>query len=265
MPIPDHRHVIRRLLVLLTLTVAGTHAAAAEPGRFFGLGAETFLWQEFSSSGGRYLQEQGARLVLDAGVERVLNSGDRLQLGGHAYFGNINYDGQTQAGVPALSTTNYLGGQLYLSDHRPLPLSWHTWQPGLLAVLGLDQWSRIIADTVDQNGQPVGGAEEVYRILYSDLGLTLQQTGASSHHLTISAGLRLPLWTWEEYRALRLILAPTPDVSLFATADMSLPWPGQQLRLYYQGWRFGASDVVQGYLQPESHADAFGISFITRR
>ncbi|EDP75148.1 hypothetical protein [Hydrogenivirga sp. 128-5-R1-1] len=63
-----------------------------------------FLWEEFDSSGNKLLDETG--LILGLGLR-----GDAGFFTGEAelYGGTVRYDGQTQAGDPVETDTNYLG------------------------------------------------------------------------------------------------------------------------------------------------------------
>jgi len=73
------------------------------------LKVENFVWKEFEG-GSRLLEETGPRYGL--GVFRHYNrNGLTFRPMVELYGGNVDYDGQTQGGIPIVTETNYLGGK----------------------------------------------------------------------------------------------------------------------------------------------------------
>jgi len=122
----------------------------------FGL-VENFTWKEFDDSGSELLKENG--LLFGVGIKGELQTSDgqaQIDLLATVYGGNIDYNGQTMAGVPVKATTGYFGMKAegmfsYRADIRPDNEGELTLKPGI--GLGLRTWKR----SLDNKGSFLGG------------------------------------------------------------------------------------------------------------
>ena len=73
-------------------------------------GVESFRWKEFSG-GQRLLSESGPRLAVGLMLDHLLSAEQTnpYALEARVYLGVIDYDGQTQEGVPAQTDVDYFG------------------------------------------------------------------------------------------------------------------------------------------------------------
>ena len=72
-------------------------------------GFENFGWEEFDDDGSKLLKESGTRYALSGFLGNTLRAKKNLIYRAEAklYFGTVDYEGQTQDGVPAFSDTHY--------------------------------------------------------------------------------------------------------------------------------------------------------------
>lgn len=212
-------------------------------------GVEQFNWQEFDADGERLLEETGYRYI--AGLEKLTegDAGLLLEMAGKVYGNWVNYDGQTQDGVPFTSKTGYAGLQFEL---KPLFRT----KPGLLenhyldytAAFGIDYWFRDIHGGTDITGRAVGGAREEYFITYLRLGFRLTPDSAANRW-NGGGGLKYPVYTYEKaYLTLNgfdsdAILRPDPDFTLYGEAGYRFNerW---SVSLLYDSYTFNKSATV---------------------
>jgi hypothetical protein len=249
-----------RTLLLLVLTFGGIGNAAAELSLNFGV--ESFRWREFDS-GAQLLEETGPRYRV-GGMWRQpvgVNERDYLNLRGALYFGRIDYDGQacTLVGLctPFQTDADYVGTNVEaLFEHRVGA----TGSGEVFGGGGLDTWRRDI-----KGSGSVAGAIEDWTVLYFVGGGGRYWTGPTAR-THARAGLKYPFYASNVPDSFSVTLEPKGRLSLFARLEtdfISAGRPRWGLGIYYDSYRFAASDVKQVgsilIFQPESKQDVVGI------
>lgn len=258
---------------LSTVTVMATPVWAAPASEaalqpHVDLGIERFVWQEYRADGRRLLRESGPRVTLGLAVDEFgrPSSGFLYALSGRVYLGRVDYDGQTQNGVPLTSDTFYGGatgeatGGYRFGDRHGIDV---------LGTIGVDEWRREIASSIAADGQATGKAVEDYFILYGKAGLGAYLIdGPWRNHLQV--GMKQPLYAREYSENFALTLSPGSETSVYGQWDVSYALSGRRrlgARLYYDSFRFSESNhlittlngSVYEVWQPESHMDVWGV------
>jgi hypothetical protein len=227
------------------------------------LGVQDLYWDEHEN--GKLLEENGYLANMGFQYDNLAKTGRgftyQFTLG--YSIGAIDYDGQTQSGIPVPTTSDY-------EDWRIEYLAGWRFRGGdnlyldLLAGLGLNSWNRDINDGTAANGIPVLGYDEQYTITYARLNGGINFADSSwFHHLTL--GLKYPLTTKEEIDLLEVTLEPDPKVS--TTIEWRSDRLGQEgspkygLSIYREETLFGESPVVGIWYQPESNKIESGVRF----
>ena len=165
------------------LLAAGAHCG--EPDRAIaaslGVGLLHFEFEEFDSQDRRLVKESGWLPGLEAHFN-VTGQRATLSIDLGYYSGDVDYDGQTSAGVPIDSTTDADILDIALEAAYPLPLGLPP-RVSLYAGGGYRNWDRNI-----QSVGVVSGLDETYRWWRAEAGVKLQLArGASAWQL--EAGL----------------------------------------------------------------------------
>jgi hypothetical protein len=264
--------------VILTLCSIAAPAVSADeptskPSFAMNAGVESFRWEEFNGDQ-RLLKETGPRLVIGFTLDNLTqgNQANPYAVETRAYLGVVDYDGQTQSGVPLTTDVNYFGVNAEVMGGLRLAGSMRM---DLLGGLGVDTWTRDLQDGVTANGSVAQGYQENYFILYGKLGPGfLFQSEARRAYLQF--GLKYPLYTYERAYLSNIgfdsdvELAPGKQLSGYAKWQMN--WgretdkPRFGVSIYYDSFRFSASaskTVSAGGAwysvhQPESRMDVLG-------
>lgn len=249
----------------LTLAVGIVGKAAAELS--LEVGVESFRWREYDA-GARLLEESGPRFRLGANWREPLGVDQRnyVQLRGGLYFGDVDYDGHACmfAGTctPFMTDTAYHGvaAEAMFSRHFGRSPSGEFFAGG-----GIDAWRRDVAGRDN-----VAGAVEYWTVFYLLAGTGAHWTQSAARYQA-QAGLKYPFYTHEWADFFDVTLEPKGALSFFAriaTDFMSAGRPRWGLGLYYDSYRFGASNKEQVTLsgvgpvlvwQPESRQDTIGL------
>lgn len=272
---------MRNYLLIVPVTcligVPLAHAAnSASPSPLaLSVGVESFVWKEHSG-GQRLLRESGPRLTVGLSLNHLLHGNPAMPYAVEVrgYAGVIDYDGQTQAGVPVQTDVNYLGVRAEVIGAHPL---WGNARANVLFGLGADTWVRDIQDGVTANGTRASGYQEDYFILYGKLGPGFRfQNGTSRSFLQF--GIKYPFYTYETAHLSTVgfdddaNLRPGKKASGFAKWQMMGGKEEGKTRLgasiYYESYRFSASpsktvsagSTLFSVRQPESRMDVFGAS-----
>ena len=259
---------------LYALVAIVSTAHGAEPARQMYVSpfvdAQYFQWQEHLN-GSKVVDESGPRaaLGLNAGNLTRLEPGLVGEIEAAVYGGEVDYEGQTQDGVPLDTDTDYLGGYVEgtLGYRLPMPPRQHAID--VLASFGLDLWERDIANASDSLGRSVLGLKEDYRVWVGRLGVGLfsRWVGWLSH---VHVGVKYPLDAKVDVSEFGVTLKPKRDPSVFARMRAWHPGgasPGLGFMLYYESYRFDDSPTEQGrfrdlpvrVFQPESDMDTVGL------
>lgn len=255
-----------RSLFFLLLAIAGVPAAAADLS--VDVGIEHFRWREFDA-GARLLEETGPRLRVGAAWRQPLDAAQRdsLDVRGGLYFGQVNYDGQSQdilTGVrsPFSTDTNYVGAASEATfAHRLTPSS----RGEVFVGGGIDAWRR------DVRGRGnVSGTVENWTVFYLLAGGAVNWTDSAIRYRAL-AGLKYPFYTYQVTDIGDVALEPKGRLSLTARLATDFVRAGRSqwgLGVYYDSYRFARSDSKQTELsgigtvtvaQPESDQDVIGV------
>jgi len=255
------------LLVLIPLSAPAEQKLNYWPyqEKNLSVSAEYFQWKEYLKDGTELLSESGPRWGL--GI-REHNYGRRLygvvyEIDMRLYFGTVNYDGKSQDGSGNFfnvnTKTDYKGGRLLVMGGQRLT------HPSLdmLAGMEVNSWIRSLIGATDSGGNYASGYHEMYRVLTARAALGTLQTFAGKP-VYIQGGAKYPLDIFEYATVDTVRLTPKPALAFFGSVDIMKFWPSTlvkgSLKVFYEGYRFNASEVVNNYYQPESRMDTVGIS-----
>ncbi len=263
-------------LMMLCTLVFGMSAvpvfAGGEPEVY--ASAESFTWKEFGDAGDRLLKESGPRYGVGFAYAHEfpnhLTLKPRVELTG----GDVDYDGQTQSGLPVTSTTTYFGFKFEFDMGGKIkPSKSFAIEP--FAGLGVRAWARDINDSTTFDGGTVyyvNGYTEHWTTFYGRVGLRGDLYFGQRSKLFFEAGVKLPIST-ENYindwavSYEEITLKPGNKDSLFAEVGVRLS--RFKITAFYDSMRFKKSPVVYdydpfwgtltGYLQPRSESDIYGV------
>jgi len=242
-------------------------------------GLEHFVWEEFDDDGSKLLDETGTRYALSGFLGNTLRTKKNFIYRAEArlYFGAVEYDGQTQDGVPVTSDTHYTGLMLegeagYRAGNARGTFAWDIIGRG-----GYDSWVRDIDNSTDITGRSVSGATEQYTIFNLRVG-TGPYWQAGNWQARFIAGFKLPVLTNEFIRKEDsgfdddITLEPKGRVSTFFNFYNHIRLTKKLLltvEAFYDSYRFDASDSVVVYdnnsgrnvevWQPKSSQDNYGV------
>lgn len=231
---------------------------------------ESFIWKEFDASDKQLLKESGT--ILGVGfINESYIKGLTFKGKAELFGGTVNYDGQTQAGTPAQTDTNYfglkvvidIGGNLVVSEKLSI-------EP--FAGFGYRSWIRDIESKGD-----VYGIKEDWTSFYIPMGIRGVYTYPKHLRTFVESGLKLPLKNSNRVDlgsigGPAVTLEPGNEISVFA--EVGLKWKILKASIFYEGMRFSKSDTVTisywdfstltkytfQFWQPESMADMFGMN-----
>lgn len=275
------------LISVITLT---SSLCAAAPAVTVGLsgGLESFRLKEFDNGGARLLSEAGYRYVTTAFLDNVGKYDLQTPLLYHAevsaYWGQVDYDGQSQSvdpaqsNLPLSSQTDYQGGRGEAMAGYRFPVPGGIRAIELMGGMGVDVWSRSIHSATTSNGTLVSGIKEIYNAYYGKAALGLSNLFTSTWRNHVEFGVKMPFSISETINLSKvgydsdLTVYPGNSYSLFAKLLLEPPPKGNKpgnmvIKLYYDGFRFDPSKTKtvghNGSLvyvwQPETHMDIFGL------
>jgi hypothetical protein len=262
-------------IIGLLLAVANAHAEdlGAKSKPKLSIGIERFVWEEFIG-GQRLLEEDGPRFAVGLRTDTFNrpSPGPMYALEGRFYFGEVDYDGQTQSaisafdGLPLQADTLYVGalgealfGQRF-GGRQAIDL---------LAGVGVNNWVREIQASQTMSGNTVvvtGDAVEQYFILYTKLGVGFYRRGPGGYgHLQV--GAKYPFYTYEYVDDIDITLEPGKEWSAYAQLRIASD-ARFDVTVYYDSFRFSQSPAERftrngvAYIgfQPESHMDVAGLT-----
>jgi hypothetical protein len=232
----------------------------------FGVGFEQFVWREYDTAGNQLLEEKGPRFVMHGHYEKWLPSGAVFGGQGDLYFGSVDYDGQTQSGVPVQTDTDYSGFRFEGGGGYLAPVGAHG--IGVIGSIGFDSWIRSLQSAYDRNGNFVYGYDEEWFTFYARIAAAWNtRTGGWEQRLR--AGLKYPFYTENYVPDFGVTLEPEPGPSYFVNWETH--WAVSRavslgLALYYEYTVYDASDPELAYdgnfyYQPESRQWVTGARF----
>ncbi len=270
-------------ICLIASLVAINDAPAAEATDFdfgFKAGFESFKWEEFDQKGASLLTETGTRFVAGGFIGNTSQLNKTLIYNAEIrnYFGAVDYDGQTQDGIPATTTTNYSGFNVIgeIGGRMDIANSGFAWD--FVGKADIDTWVRNLESSRDATGQPTGEAQENYLIFNVRIG-TGPAWDTGNWKGRVIFGVKQPVYTYEYIDNIYTgftedtILRPKGRNSAFLTFNNDIQLT-KTLHLkidgYYDSYRFDRSDPVEyvaigsgggnGFVwQPQSFQDTYGI------
>jgi len=257
------RFAIPMLLLSLSLAHAGE-----EPASSFKHGIqvryEYFEWREFGLNDEQLLKESGYRVGVQWDTRSLREIPPDWSARLLLYLGDVDYDGQTQAGEPIQSTTGYYGAQGEGSLHVPMYVR-ETLSIAPFAGLGAHSWIRQLDNT---GGFSDTGYDEWWISLYGQGGIGVRWTLPRGEWFG-RAGLRYPFWNRAEYDftlpdgTSDIDVEPGNDVSLFA--DLGYAWKNYLFSVFVEENNYKKSDTVTtgafNVYQPKSEQQSVGVQF----
>jgi hypothetical protein len=217
-------------------------------------GPEYYYWQE-NGGGKKLLDESGLRYALELSGKAMTSDNWLATVRFKAYYGHVDYNGQTQLGTPVKSTTDYYGGLIDFG----FGYRWTSEKGRSLDVigrLGVENWER------DLNG--AGGYGEHWLPVYVKLGL---ETAPKKTGWNGALGIKAPVWTYQhvdlsKFGAGSITLHPQTMPSGYAEAGYRFN-RHLSLAAYFDSYWFAKSPtasngIIIGY-QPESITYQAGI------
>lgn len=231
-------------------------AAATETDIY--LKIESFTWKEYDS-GSQLLKESGPIYGLGVSAKSDIAKSLTLKAKGELFGGSIDYDGQTQAGTPVKTDTDYFGFKGEVDGGwKIIEKEESSFEP--FVGLGVRRWTRDIQSTGS-----VIGYEETWTSIYARLGIRGDHTYPNKLKVFAEAAVKLPIDNeneidWSSFGVGDVTVEPGNKASFFAEAG--LKWKKFKSSIFYEGMRFSKSDIVTvsgiSIYQPESEADIFG-------
>lgn len=220
-------------------------------------GAEYFVWREFDTTGSEIVEETGPRYFIGLDAENDVAGGWVYGLRLRLYGGEVDYDGQAEDLVTGVisdgvtTTTRYMGYSAMLDFVRPLGRSGIAYARNWSALfgLGVESWERDLQDTGN-----ISGYVEKWTIPFAAVGLVYGGRSAGWYN---QLGIRYPFSTDEEAHG--AVLQPDPELGGYLRAGYRTPrhW---DLGFYVDALRFGRSNPDNGFVQPESHQNTYGLN-----
>ncbi len=249
------------IIALSMLTITGsmisfsTPALAARETDIY-LNVESFTWKEFDDSGKQIIKESGPIFGLGFSGKSDIAKALTFKGKGELFGWRIDYDGQTQAGTPLKTKTDYFGfkveGDL---GWKFMVAEKYSLEP--FAGLGWRWWLRNIKDT----DNAIGG-KELWSNIYARLGVRGDIAFSEKAKVFAEGGVKFPIYNQNKTDIFDITLEPGNEASAFAEAGFK--WAKLKASVFYEGMRFSKSNTVtisDGQVwQPESKADIFGVN-----
>ena len=241
------------------VAAANVEAVASESTIYFKI--ENFTWKEFDDSGSQLLEESGPIYGIGFSASSEYANSLTAIFKVELFNGSIDYDGQTQAGTPVKTDTDYQGFKLE-GDIGNKFIKAEKSSLEAFAGLGYRWWLRDIKSTSDAIGY-----EEEWWSIYARLGIRGEHIFSDQLKAFFETGAKLPMKTENEadlavFGLGKVTLEPENEPSAFA--EIGLKWNRLKTSVFYEGMRFSKSEqvIVRPYAihQPESQADILGIN-----
>lgn len=263
---------IRQILLIATmiLILASPAISAEFEHDIFGQ-VQSFTWKEYD--GGReLLKEDGALFGVGYAGRYTFMGFLTVRPRAEIFGGQVDYDGQTQDGIPAQTDTDYAG----VKTEGDVGFRWGDPQKATVEPfvgLGWRYWVRDIQDATINggNGIPIfiSGTTERWSTLYGRLGLRGDIVFTDTVRMFLEGTVKLPIDNEEvaedvctNYGCDDVDLEPGKRVSYYA--ELGLKASMFKVSAFYEGLRFSKSDTVAipGAIiwQPESKANIYGVN-----
>lgn len=253
-----------RKSTILAVSIAAAFlggASAAFGASELSAGLERFEWTETAPGGARILKESGPLFVLGGRWEQDKDQGLVLGLRSHAFFGSVDYDGQTWGGAPVATDVNYLGAGFEGRAIWRIPSG--GWRADLFGALGYRLWVRDIESTYSAVGYAEG-----WRAPYAGIGIALSEPGEKGFYGEALVGkpfsVRNKAFLTDAGFDGDVTLKP--EGKLFVSLEAGYRFSSLAIAGYYRQVRFGESGAETASLggmpvlvfQPESEEKTLG-------
>lgn len=223
---------------------------------------EQFEWREFGRDGRQLLKESGPRVGLQWARETRHANAPDWSARALAYFGDVDYDGQTQLGEPIESTTEYRGIQADAALRLPVPTGEYT-ELIPFAGAGAHSWIRQLDNA---RGFTDTGYDEWWVDLYAQAGLDFRWRQPRGEFFT-RIGIRFPFYTRAEYDFVlpdgtdNASVEPGADIALFG--ECGYHSNGYTVSLFAEQTTYDQSDTKTygqvDVFQPKSEQQILGL------
>jgi len=242
---------------------SATHDVPKNNNMRLALQFQQFTWKEFGDNGAQLLKESGPLFGLHMAGEGYgrssLTAGGALKM--NVFGGRVDYNGQTQGGMPFKTKTDYFGGELNgILPLRAMPAD--DFYVKVFAGPAIRFWRR------DLNGRAgVGGYTEDWFVFDGRAGVGLDYLLPADMRLFAEGGCKIPFTAreevdWSKFGVGKISLEPEQKISPFA--EIGLSWKYLFVSGFYDSLRFDKSGVEKKgnyyFYQPESRADIWGVN-----
>lgn len=225
---------------------------------------ENFTWIEKGDAGERLLKEDGERFGINLDYRyRAYNGRIPLRLRGGYSFGDVDYKGSTQDGLPVDTTTKYK------SWYAEGDAAWRLWtqyasiDPFL--GFGYRQWSRNLDDgfVIDWENMEAGtseGYKEKWSLYYPFVGLRAESNRWKNDKIGWfgEAYVRFPIKIDNEVPKYDMTVSPGKDPHY--GFELGGWYDILKMSLYYTHEKYHAGPMnSESALQPYSESDIFGV------
>jgi len=225
---------------------------------------ERFEWKEFALNGDELLEESGYRLGLRWDKRNMDWSTPNWSADALLYFGDVDYDGQSQLGEPVESTTEYYGGRGESFFHIPVSQNEQR-SSSLLLGGGIHSWLRRLDNT---GGFTDTDYDEWWISTYLQAGVGVRWKSRRGVW-TGRTGIRYPFYNRVEFDfvlpdgSTGTSVEPESDAGYFA--EIECESGGYVFGIFLEEWNFKRSDTKNtggaGVFQPESKQQSAGVQF----
>jgi len=223
---------------------------------------EQFEWREYNRDGGQLLKESGPRVGLQWERETRHTAAPDWSIRALVYFGDVDYDGQTQLGEPIESTTEYHGIQADTALRFPVVLSEYA-KIIPFAGAGAHTWMRQLDNT---RGFTETGYDEWWVDMYAQAGLDFRWQQTRGEFFT-RVGLRYSFYLRAEYDFVlpdgtdNANVEPGANVAFFGECGFRAN--GYSVSLFAEETTYDQSDTKTyssvDVFQPESEQQILGL------
>lgn len=223
--------------------------------------AESFTWKEFLD-GSRLLKESGPLygLAFTAKGGGDISKPLTFRFKGEGFLGTVDYDGQTQAGTPVTTDTDYIGFKTELDGGWKFFVGENGSSFEPFIGLGGRWWKRDIQST-----SSAIGVEENWSSYYGRLGIRGENVNSKNLNLFLELAAILPFKNENEvdlstFGLGQVTVEPGNETSF--CAEVGIKFRKLRVSVFYESLRFSESDPEHEgpflIIQPESKADIYG-------
>jgi hypothetical protein len=215
-----------------------------------------YWWKE-TIDGLQLMKETGTLYAAGFMYTHIFDNQMTLKPAIEVFGGDVDYDGATQAGVPVKSTTKYFGFKLWGDVGYQFSVG-RSSSVEPFAGLAVWTWSRTVQDATAADGTPAFGYTEDWTTFFARLGVRGEAALSGSVRWFAEGGMKLPIYN-ENYAHIDngITLEPGRQVAFFAETGIAIH--SFKASVTYDQQRYSQSNSSQGWIQPESKSDQYGL------